>query len=331
MKRIVLGVVTAVLLLSLVVVPAAAKKGGVTVWDVPGDFATIQEAIDSADVADGDTIMVGPGSHSGAVVTKAVVIKGQDGAVIDDGPNSHSFLRAGFLFLGGGQGSGASIRGLKFVGAQQFGRVDDGKLDFPVFSRGADDVTVIHNVMANSLQAITNWGGSGWTISHNEIIDLWTLGGGGIAILIGDRYARPDGVNANIVSHNKISGTLHVWESDGGGYAGCGIVLYADFRWGFPGAAEITGNRVVKNKISLVSDTPDVVPVVAVELTDTRDSDTVVPVICDNAIGFNDLRGTATQISLTPESLADVNDISRNFGDNRGHGLHPSVFGPGGN
>jgi pectin methylesterase-like acyl-CoA thioesterase len=56
------------------------------VWSVPGDFATIQEAIDSPDVADtGDTIMVGPGEYAGAIVTKAVEIKGVGGAVINEG------------------------------------------------------------------------------------------------------------------------------------------------------------------------------------------------------------------------------------------------------
>jgi hypothetical protein len=53
-------------------------------------------------------------------------------------------------------------------------------------------------------------------------------------------------------------------------------------------------------------------------------------VIFDNAIGFNDFRGMELQIYLTPEDLGNYNDISRNLGDNRGHGLHPSVFGPGG-
>ena len=69
------------------------------------------------------------------------------------------------------------------------------------------------------------------------------------------------------------------------------------------------------------------VDVVAFEMTDTRDDETFA-VIHDNAIGFNDFRGTALQIVLTPETLADANDISRNLGENRGHGLHPSVFHP---
>ncbi len=139
-------------------------------------------------------------------------------------------------------------------------------------------------------------------------------------------------VEDNVVSHNTVLGTLHVSEGDCGGYQGSGIVLYADFRWGRAGADEIKDNRVVKNKVSLVSDNPNLVEVVAFELTDTRDDPQAdpYPVIFDNAIGFNDFRGTALQIYLTPEELEDHNDISRNLGNNRGHGPHPSVFGPGG-
>ena len=137
-------------------------------------------------------------------------------------------------------------------------------------------------------------------------------------------------VEENVVSHNNITGTLYVDPNDGGGYNGSGIVIYADFRWGGAGALAIKNNCVVKNKVSMVSDTPTIVDIVAFEMTDTRDdiSADPYPVIFDNAIGFNDFRGTALQIALTPENLGDCNWISRNLGDNRGHGLHPSVFGP---
>ena len=71
--------------------------------------------------------------------------------------------------------------------------------------------------------------------------------------------------------------------------------------------------------------------VVVFELTDTRDDEVLGPLtIFDNAIGFNDFRGTALQIVLTPTTLEDYNEISRNKGDNRGRGSHPSLFGPGG-
>jgi len=286
------------------------------VLHVPRDFATIQDAINSLDVLAGDTIIVEPGNHAGAIVDKAVEIKGEDGAVITSGPVHGSGLIQGFRIIS--DSDGATISNFTF------------EVDFPIMAPFVNDVTIKHNVLNEPIQGISNWRGSGWQISHNEIIDLRTRNGGGIGILIGDYLATEGGVNDNLVSHNKITGTLQVWSSDGGGYNGSGIVLYADFRWGWPGAKEITNNSVIKNKVSLTSDTPNVVDVVAIELTDSRNDTTAdpYPVIFDNAIGFNDLRGTELQIALTPMELEDCNDISRNLGDNRGHGLHPSVFGP---
>ena len=88
-------------------------------------------------------------------------------------------------------------------------------------------------------------------------------------------------------------------------------------------AVALAYNRVIKNKVSIVSDNPALVDINAFELTDTSHE---LGVIYENAIGFNDFRGTASQIALSPPGLAGVNLISRNFGNNRGHGLHPSVF-----
>ena len=128
---------------------AMAKK-----WNVPGDFATIQGAIDNAGVFDGDTIFVGAGNHVGATVTKAVEIKGQDGAVIYDGPLLSAsmpcetiVLNIGFYFESGGAGRGATISHLKFEGPA-----------FPVYSGGADDVTVTHCTMINPIQGVSDWG-----------------------------------------------------------------------------------------------------------------------------------------------------------------------------
>lgn len=297
-------------------------------WNVPGDFATIQDAIDSSLVIEGDKIIVGPGNHAGATVTKTVEIKGDDGAVIDSGPLLTTYmpcgtivLDIGFFFAGDGAGSGATISHLKFEGPA-----------FPVFSRGADDVTVTQCTMTNSIQGVTNWAGNGWDISHNVITDLRSANGGGIGILVGVPYAISEDtvISDNVVSHNKISGTLHVASCDGGGYSGTGVVLFTDFRWGATGLKKVTKTRVVKNKVSLVSDTPDVVDVVAIELTDTRNDSTLAGV-SGNVVGFNDLRGTVLQIALTPSNLDEANKISRNLGENRGHGAHPSAFGPGGN
>jgi len=302
-------------ILALLAVPSTALAGKPgNVWHVPGDFATIQDAIDSDAVLDGDTIRVGPGNFAGALVTRPVTVMGEGHAVIDSGPMHPAGLSQGFRLLEGSDG--ATFSHLSF------------EVDLAIMNGAAvNDVTVTQCRFNNTIQAISNWGGSGWEISHNTITDLRTRNGGGIGILVADRSGGV--VEDNVVSHNTIVGTLFVDPSDGGGYNGSGIVLYADFRWGMAGAQEISNNRVVKNKVSLVSDTPDVVDVAAFELTDTRD-DPYPAVIFDNSIGFNDFRGTTLQITLTPEDLKDYNDISRNLGDNRGHGLHPSLFGPGG-
>ena len=143
------------------------------------------------------------------------------------------------------------------------------EVDLPVFSRGANDVTVSHNLFLNPNQGVTNRGGSGWDISYNTFRDLRTDYGGGIAIVVADHLGRD--VQDNLVAHNNISGMLHVSATDCGGYVGTGIVLFADFRWGQLGAKSIAFNRVVKNSVALVSDNPELVDVVAFELTDTRE------------------------------------------------------------
>jgi hypothetical protein len=287
-------------------------------WHVPEDFPNIQAAIDSVSVLNGDTILVGPGLFPGAEVTKAVEIKGIGGATINTGPMHPAGLSQGFRLQAGSDG--CTISHLTFT------------TDLSIMNGAAvNDVTVTQCTFLNSIQAVSNWRGSGWEISHNVISDLRTRNGGGIGILVADYLYGT--VADNVVSHNQIYGTLHVDPNDGGEYNGSGIVLYADFRWNRLGAAAISNNRVVKNKVGLVSDTPAVVDVVAFELTDTRDDINAdpYPVIFANAIGFNDWRGTTLQVAYTPADLENQNDISRNLGDNRGHGLHPSVFGPGGN
>lgn len=282
-------------------------------WYVPGDFATIQEAIDSPLVVSGDSIRVGPGEHAGATVTKGVEIRGEGGPVISDGPAHGSGMKQGFRLLAGGDG--ATFSHLSFT------------VDLPIMNgEAADDVTVTHCDFENAVQAVSNWRGSGWEITHNTIHDLRTRCGGGIGILVGDYGAGT--IMDNLVAHNKITGTLHVSQGDCGGYSGTGIVVYADFRFGRVGTQSIAFNRVIKNHVALTSDNPAVVDVVAFELTDTR-NDPAQLVLTDNTVAFNQWSDMTNQISLTPAELDGVNAISRNLGDNRGHGMHPgSLFGP---
>ena len=88
----------------------------------------------------------------------------------------------------------------------------------------------------------------------------------------------------------------------------------------------------MKNTISLVSDTPEVVDVAGIELTEARDDDVLYPpVIFDNTIRFNVLRGMGDlAIVLTPLSLQDINIITRNLGAaaSEGSQIGPGPFGP---
>jgi hypothetical protein len=280
-----------------------AEGARAAVWQVPGSFPTIQAAIDSSLVKDGDTIDVAAGRRLGATVTKTVTIRGVGAATIVGGPFVNALGSGGFLFPGGGQGSGATITGLSFVG-----------VEFPVFSRGADYVSVTGNSMWGPVQGVTNWAngswGYGWDISRNTIHGMKTSCGGGFGILIGD-YAG-GAVSGNLIADNTVLGSVRVRPSDCGGYNAPGIVLFADFR--FPGdlGATISANRVMKNRVFVTSTDPALVTVSGVELTDTRDLPAPLAVT-SNGIAYNDLRGMDVPVSLTPDELGPANVIKGNI------------------
>ena len=86
-------------------------SAGATEWRVPGRFPTLQAAIDSSLVKDGDILRVLPGRRTGATVTKAVVLRALGWVTIVDGPTVNDLGKAGFLFPGGGAGSGRRVEG----------------------------------------------------------------------------------------------------------------------------------------------------------------------------------------------------------------------------
>jgi hypothetical protein len=301
---------------------AFAGTAGAADWRVPGDFPTIQDAIDSASVVDGDAIVVEAGNRAGATVTKALSIRARGKVQIVDGPAVTPSAKAGFYFPGGGQGSGSSITGFTFTG-----------IPLPVFSRGADDVSVSGNTMSSFLQGVTSWGygswGNRWEISGNTMTSLSTSCGGGIGVLVGDFQGGT--VSGNLVTRNLMRGRLRVPDGDCGGYNAPGIVLYADFRGGAAGAL-IQANVVSRNKVAVASPTSVVgaqsivVSVSGVELTDTRGDWAIQPpVVTDNAVTYNDLRGMALPITSMPDEVASVNTIENNYTSIPGFGDRPSV------
>ncbi|MCP4679153.1 MAG: hypothetical protein GY854_27405 [Deltaproteobacteria bacterium] len=256
-------IVTPVTWALLLSIPMAASA---TEWHVPGDFSTIQDAIDSSDVVNGDSIRVGPGDHRGATITKKVTIHGSLSSVIVDGPKpwkDRSF-RAGFLFRGpkAENGSGTTIHHLKFE-----------NLDFPIFAsqKGAvvSDVKIHDCLIVNAIQGITMWHADYWEVRNNQIVDLRAQGGGGIGILVGSHSG--DDSFENSVMENEIYGTVAVHPEEKGGYSAVGIYLVSDHRGRRTGGL-VEGNLVARNEIELESDAPHLIRVVAMELEDTRNN-----------------------------------------------------------
>lgn len=325
-------VVAAAAMLAVMVFQAGIISASPTTWVVDDDgvdcpdaaYTTIQAAVTAA--SPGDTIAVCTGVYAGALMDKQVHLEARGNVVVNDGPNTHPFLRAGFLFPGGGSGNGTTIKGFRFEGTPQSDYVDDGHLDLPIFSRGADNVTVAQNVMVNSLQAITNWHGDGWTIQHNTIEGLWVLCGGGIGILIGsfDSY----GASNNLIAYNTIEADV---SPDCDYYSTSGITIYSDTRWGRSGGP-ITDNRVLHNRSQVTGWWGDTPAGDGFEITDGGLLDTY-PFTGDgnadvtgNTIAFNDFRGSSIEMLFLPDPDASYyNTVSRNLGDNRGHGPIPAA------
>lgn len=315
MKKLAILVIFLALLVGVASIAMAQEP---SLCRVPGDYSLIQDAVDDTNC---EVIIVGEGFWSGATIDRPVEIRGEDGAIIDDGPNSHSFLRAGFLFEEGSGGSGTKISGFTFQGATQSERTDDENLDFPIFSRGVDNVTIDHNVMENSLQAITNWHGSGWHIHHNTIDGLWTLCGGGIGIILGSRFETPS--DDNIVAFNRIN--AEDVAPGGGFYTTPGIALMSDARYGWPGGF-VRNNKIIHNDISVTGFFEGGKTGVGIELSDIGFMDEEPAVVIDNKIMQNDPRGSSLELMWNPEELESYNKSHNNPGKGKGHGVPPFAF-----
>ena len=236
-------------------------------------------------------------------MTKAVASAPWAASRIVDGPVVNSLGKAGFLFPGLGAGSGATVDGFTF------------EVAFPVFSRGADDISITRNTMHGANQGVTNWAngtwGKGWDITHNTLLDLRTsCAGASAASSSATTRAAPSAATSSPTTTSAAAcasrGTTAAATTPRG------IVLFADWRYPGDTGATITGNRVTKNRVSLSSTRPALVPVAGVELSDTRNLAAELD-ITDNAVVYNDLRGLAVPVALTPEELSTVNRIEKNL------------------
>ena len=233
-------------------------------------------------------------------------------AAIDDGP-SHSVWTCGFKLISGSDG--ATISHFTFEG-----------LGLPIYGLGVDDVTVEHNKIYDTMQGITNWDGDNWVIRLNVIEGIAILhNSGGIGIAVGSRNSD---VSGNVVAHNTIVAEI----PDAHVFSVGGILLCADKRYGWtPG--EVTNNKIVHNKVKITGPLSWAISLQFIPSSyppyPEAEKLEAIAKLKDNYVGFNDLRGSAVFIGYLPVELKDVNTISRNLGDNRGHGVVPAdIFRP---
>lgn len=279
-----------------------------TVWNVPEDFATIQDAVDSVLVVEGDVIIVAPGSHMGAIIDRPVTIVGSEGAMITLGVpyKAGSVLKTAFLLESGADGTEISHLLIPNNASSLY--------FFAVFSRGVDNISLHHLTISNSVQAISNYNGSNWSITHNKIFGTNPVNGGGIGIMInawnGTQDVLPDSTEANnnTIAFNTTEGVADVLD-----FSGPGILLSSGHganQW--PGGT-LTGNKIYKNKCAHTGTNG-----VGFEVDDVPYELTSDPSIVGNTVAFNDFRNSTYQLVWNGDE--EMNDISRNLGLHRGEG-----------
>ena len=221
MKKLAFLVVTVMVMVLAMAVPVMAAPEA-SVLNVPGDYSTIQAAIDAA--SDGDTIIVAAGSYpENIVINKDITLFGAK-CGIDAAGNTD---RGGESIIVGGQveitAAGATINGFKLEGNR-------------IFINGAADVTVSYNIIENSsmhgirLDSFSpnanivyntisnpNWegicnyvGNSGVEISHNHIDGITV----GHAIVSGMHVGTDIKITHNVISDCANKG-INYWGAPG--------------------------------------------------------------------------------------------------------------------
>lgn len=221
---------------------SGSDGNGGTGW---GDaWLTIQHAVDT--VASGDTIMVGAGTYAGAIVDRQVAIVGAagGGSIITSGVCYKSSCSPAYTTAFRLDAGADSTEIRNFTINNNAGT----SFYFAVFSRAVDDVIIDSLEINDTVQGITNWGGSGWTITNNTVSDTVAAGGGGIGILLGALPPSYRTCSDNLVQYNTINAT-----ATAAAYTAPGICLSLDTRYGaysnLDFTEDLTGNQILDNTV----------------------------------------------------------------------------------
>jgi len=205
-------------------------------------FANLGLAIEG--VASDGTIYVAAGNYEGIAIDKQVLLDGTDigGTVISSGigysPTYAGYTTAFRLDAGA---DGTTINDMTVACLPGIGYY------FAVFSRGVDDVTLDNITIYDTVQGLTNWGGSGWSVLDNQVIGTVAANGGGIGIYIGAT------MGYETASNNLIQGNVIGSDASAPDYSCPGIVIGLDLRYGrFDEFAtyDLGGNQIIGNTIT---------------------------------------------------------------------------------
>src|SRR5262249_10654210 len=205
------------LIITTFLIGSQAAKAEAAVIHVPGDYATIQAAINAA--INGDTIQVAPGSYIENInfLGKAIQITSDQGAQVTTIDGNQAGPVVSFI---SGEGPQALLIGftLRNGRAANSPALRGGGIRIENSSPTIRGNTVTNNTAGDGGGGISSSFGSplivGNTISNNGQIPGWSggVGGGGVAIV---------GASAAQLLNNTISGNS--WSSSSGG----GITMFA--------------------------------------------------------------------------------------------------------
>lgn len=259
-------------------------------------FMTIQDAIDA--VAEGGIVYVAAGTYTGAIINKSVIIVGdsEGNSIVDVGVpfklNSNAYTSAFRPDVGN-----IEIRNFK---------VTD-NIDLGIYAIEIDNVTIDSLVIQDTVQGITNWGGSSWRITNNTIISTIASNGGGIGINVGIKAGQE--AIGNLIQNNHINSTA-VAES----YSTPGILLCFDTRYGqyelIDGTEEISENKILDNIIVASGENNGGGIEVGAILTDMEDSEKINSLVNAKAIYNNYIKRNSIKGVKTGIYLYNLNDLS---------------------
>lgn len=263
---------------------------------VPDDFSTIQEAVDAANPAGGDIVMVGPGEYAGAIITNPVKIVGSgDDTRITSG--TYLFGEIAFLLTGdfyNVDGTEISNLVMEYEG-----------LGWGVYGYMIDNVTISNVTVKSAYFAIDNQFGNGWTVVHNTVDGLRAPVDATEVIAAGIRAMGTS--SNNLVAHNYIHHEGVAVTSVPGAeiWSGIGLVGLGD---------RSVNNNVHHNEVHI--SVPDVQCYNFV-LVDYGALLFELPVfLADNKVHHNRSWGECAGVSFFPDAVRNYTKLHHNIWEN---------------